>query len=182
MTGNKTGHDPLLLAAQVLLWFFIGVMGFALVMVGIGTPAAAIFQDRIVAEAAAKGIEAGPELVGAVIGILLATFAFLALAIYFLVLLLRIINSVKEGDPFVEINAERLSRMGWIALAGQIAMIPVGALVLWIAEITKDIDDVYVDSDFGISGSGVLLVLILFILARVFRQGAAMREDLEGTV
>ena len=29
---------------------------------------------------------------------------------------------------------------------------------------------------------GILLVLILFILARVFRHGAAMREDLEGTV
>ena len=27
-----------------------------------------------------------------------------------------------------------------------------------------------------------LLVVILFILARVFRHGAAMREDLEGTV
>ena len=30
--------------------------------------------------------------------------------------------------------------------------------------------------------SGILMVLVLFILARVFRHGAAMREDLEGTV
>ena len=37
-------------------------------------------------------------------------------------------------------------------------------------------------SDFGITLDGILLAVILFILARVFRQGAAMREDLEGTV
>ncbi len=30
--------------------------------------------------------------------------------------------------------------------------------------------------------TGILVVLTLFILARVFRQGAALREDLEGTV
>ena len=30
--------------------------------------------------------------------------------------------------------------------------------------------------------TGFLIVLVLFILARVFRHGAAMREDLEGTV
>ena len=30
--------------------------------------------------------------------------------------------------------------------------------------------------------SVVLMVIVLFILARVFKHGAAMREDLEGTV
>ena len=29
---------------------------------------------------------------------------------------------------------------------------------------------------------GILLALVLFILARVFREGAAMRSELEGTV
>lgn len=179
---TKTGNDPLLLAAQALLWFFIGVLIFALIMVGIGLPAAAIFQDRIIAEAAAKGITAGPELVGAVLVVLVAVFAMLALALYFVVLLLRIVRSVKDGDPFIEENAQRLHRMGWIALASQIVMIPLGAIGLWIAEITKDIEDVHVDTDVGLSLEGILLALILFILARIFRHGAAMREDLEGTV
>jgi hypothetical protein len=35
-------------------------------------------------------------------------------------------------------------------------------------------------SDFSLSALG--LAIVLFVLARVFRQGAAMREDLEGTV
>ena len=179
---TKTGNDPLLMAAQALLWFFIGVLIFALIMVGIGLPAAAIFQDKIIAEAAAKGITAGPELVGAVLVILVAVFAMLALALYFVVLLLRIVRSVKDGDPFIEDNAERLYRMGWVALASQIVMIPLGLISVWIADITKDVEDVHVDTEFGLSLEGILLTLILFILARVFRHGTAMREDLEGTV
>ena len=180
METNK--RDPLLLAAQGLLWFCIGVLGFALVMIGIGIPAAAIFHNDIIAEAAAKGIAAGPELVWAVLAILVAVAVFLGLALYFLVLLLRIVDSVKQGDPFIADNADRLSRMGWIALAGQVAMIPFGALSLWVAEIAKDVEEVRIDSEMGLNLEGVLLVLILFILARVFRKGTAMREELEGTV
>ena len=33
-----------------------------------------------------------------------------------------------------------------------------------------------------VSANGLLLVLVLFILARVFKTGAQMRDDLEGTV
>ncbi|HSM54053.1 MAG TPA: DUF2975 domain-containing protein [Erythrobacter sp.] len=180
-------RDPLLTAAQLLLYFFIGVLCFAVVMVGIGIPAAVIFQDRIVAEAAAHGVTSGPELVGAILVLLVATAAVLALAAYFLILLLRIVDSVKQGDPIVAINAERLSRMGWVALVGQLAAIPVGAMILWVAEVAKDAKDlgveaVHLKGDFGIDGSSILLVLILFILARVFRKGAEMREELEGTV
>lgn len=181
-TTTTTERDPLLLAAQGLLWFLIGVMAFALFFVALGTPAAAIFQDRIIAEAAKEGITAGPELVGAIVALMAAVTALLALAIYFLVLLLRIVTSVKHGDPFNAANAQRLSRMGWIALAGQLAMVPVGALALWMAEVTKDVEGVNINTEAGFSLEGVLLTLILFILARVFRKGAEMREELEGTV
>lgn len=39
-----------------------------------------------------------------------------------------------------------------------------------------------VDVDAGFSMSGWLAVLLTFLLARVFAEGARMREDLEGTV
>jgi len=74
--------------------------------------------------------------------------------------------------------------MAWLTLAMQLVTFPIGALAVWLgAEMTKlgahtKIDDL----DMGISGNGLLLMLILFILARVFRQGAAMRAELEGTV
>jgi len=39
-----------------------------------------------------------------------------------------------------------------------------------------------VDLDAGFSINGWLAVLLTFVLARVFAEGALMREDLEGTV
>src|SRR3546814_7886558 len=53
--------------------------------------------------------------------ILVGTAGLLALAVWFMLLLLRIIASVGEGEPFTLENSKRLARMGWIALAGQLA-------------------------------------------------------------
>ena len=39
-----------------------------------------------------------------------------------------------------------------------------------------------VDLDAGFSVSAWLAILLTFVLARVFAEGARMREDLEGTV
>src|SRR3546814_14312898 len=101
------------------------------------------------------------------------TAGLLARAGGFMLLLLRILASVGEGEPLTRENSKRLARMGWIALAGQLASLPVGALVLWIASQVKDLpaaNHLRFEADFGLDGEGILLVLILFILARVFRS------------
>jgi len=113
------------------------------------------------------------------IAALLYGVALLALAIYFFQLLRRIIKSVGEGDPFVAINASRLTRMGWLALAIELAKLPLIAIVRWMTTQFNP-EDVQVDLEFSVTG--LLLAQVLFILARVFKHGAAMREDLEGTV
>ena len=99
------------------------------------------------------------------------------LGLLFIRLLRRIIDSVAQGDPFIPENAVRLSQMGWLSVAVQLIAIPAGALSGWIA-YTGHLRYI----DVGFSVGGVVLALILFILARVFRQGAQMRADLEGTV
>ena len=180
-------RDPLLTAARLLLMAFIGVIGVAAVAIVLAIPLVIGFQNRVLVEIARKGVETGPEMIGAIALVLAGVAALLAMAIYFLALLRRIVLSVGDGDPFIPDNAERLSRMGWLVLAGQIASIPVGALFLWIASVVEDspaADQVHADfqSDFGFSFSSLLLMLVLFILARVFRRGAEMREELEGTV
>ena len=38
------------------------------------------------------------------------------------------------------------------------------------------------DVNYEISVSGLLAILMTFVLARVFQRGAEMREELEGTV
>ena len=175
--------DPLLAGANALLVFFIAVMSLVAVMFAVAGPAALIFEDQIVAEFAKNGVADSDKMFPAVGLVFPALAALIALGIYFLVLLRRIVRSVGDGDPFIPINAQRLSRMGWLALFGQLVSIPAGAAVVWAARIAADNPDkVRVDDDFGFTFGGVLLVLILFILARVFRRGAEMREELEGTV
>jgi len=97
-------------------------------------------------------------------------------------LLKRIVDTVGEGDPFVPENARRLTQMAWLSLGVQLAALPIGAIGLWIEEVTEGKGGADITVDSGLSGNGLLLMLILFILARVFRQGAAMRAELEGTV
>ncbi len=180
---KKLSADPLLAAAQILLIFLIGVLGFAILMMAIGLPALVIFQDEVVAGMAAEGVANGADLILPIALVLAGAIGLIGLAVYFLVLLRRIVSSVGEGDPFAPVNADRLSRMGWVALAGQIAALPIGAVVAWIAvQVGDQVENIHIDEEMGVSLSGLLLILVLFILARVFRHGAAMREDLEGTV
>ena len=97
----------------------------------------------------------------------------------FLSLLGLIIGTVGEGDPFVQANADRLGEMGRISLIifGLSVLVTVGG----IAYVAMGLP-VEGKVEFDISLESLLLALVLFILARVFRHGAAMRDDLEGTV
>lgn len=91
--------------------------------------------------------------------------------------LVAMVETVRAGDPFVAANAYRLQTIAWALLALQL-------LALVIAAIAKAISTPAhpVDLDAGVSINGWLAVLLTFVLARVFAEGALMREDLEGTV
>lgn len=174
--------DPLLTAARLVIGFFAIMAGIAIAAVTVAIPAMLLNQDRVLAVIHGKGVQVGSELFGAALVLLACLIAFMALVIWFLLLLRRIVDTVGEGDPFVPENADRLARMGWIAIGTQLLMIPAGAMALWFADIFKDVEDVQIDQDVGISGGAIVLILVLFILARVFRRGTEMRDDLEGTV
>lgn len=175
--------DPLLTAARWLINFGIAVCGFVVIAITIALPAIFFNQDRIFAALKEDGktVVAGDFLLGVSTSIALLA-VLLALAIWFLLLLRRIVGTVAEGDPFIHDNATRLSKMGWIAVAAQVLEFPLVGAVIWTATMIEDHDSVRIDDNAGIDGGGIILILVLFILARVFRQGAAMREDLEGTV
>jgi hypothetical protein len=95
--------------------------------------------------------------------------------------MIQLIDSTASDDPFTVTNADRLARMGWLSLAIQLCGVPLGAMALWLSEHIKA-DKADLDINIGFSGSGLVLMLVLFILSRIFRHGAAMREELEGTV
>ncbi|GHC91730.1 hypothetical protein GCM10007079_39330 [Nocardiopsis terrae] len=106
-----------------------------------------------------------------------------SLAVAFLVL--RIVQSLKAGDPFVPANVRRLygiaftvmaAALVWTAVDGttaaalQRAALPVEGHVLF---------EVRLDSG---AVSGLLVGFLLAALAEVFRRGTRMRDDVEGLV
>ena len=91
--------------------------------------------------------------------------------------LLAMVETVRAGDPFVAANASRLQVIAWALLALQLLSMVIGAVGEAISSPAHP-----VDLDAGFSVNGWLAVLLTFVLARVFAEGALMREDLEGTV
>jgi hypothetical protein len=91
--------------------------------------------------------------------------------------LLAMVGTVRAGDPFVAANAQRLQVIAWVLLIQQIIGIVIGEIAKAISTPAHP-----VDLDAGFSVNGWLAVLLTFVLARVFAEGAVMREDLEGTV
>lgn len=94
-----------------------------------------------------------------------------------LIRLLRMVESVGRGDPFVSANAYRLNALAWALLALQVLSMVIGAIGESIS--SKEFP---LHLDAGFSVNGWLAVILTFVLARVFAEGTLMREDLEGTV
>ena len=172
--------DPLLGAARVLIVLIQVLVIFAMVMIGIGIGALLSVQSaQITAKIAETGAPSGAYWL--LIGAMALVFVLLSLAFRFFRELTGIVNSVGEGDPFQIENADRLTRMGWLSLGAHGLAFVLAALSSWSAPYLEKAGH---NAEFGfdVEITGVLLTLILFILARVFRRGAEMREELEGTV
>lgn len=178
-TGKK--RDALLITAKAGTILARALLVLGMVAVAIGIVAMTLAGMGYLPEAVRVEFDPAPDgrtawlLVGTMIGALAA----LALSYDFTARLARIIDTVGEGDPFIMDNAVRLNRMAWLALAVQIVSIPAALLGGW-AEMNLEAGTFEFDSD--ISLTGLALALLLFILARVFREGARMRDELEGTV
>ena len=122
----------------------------------------------------------GPEADRVIFGLrAMAVIGLAAIPLHYIVLkrLLAIVETVRAGDPFVAANAARLQTIAWILLALQVLSLVVGGIARNISTPGHPID-----VDAGFSVSGWLAVLLTFLLARVFAEGAIMRDDLEGTV
>jgi hypothetical protein len=179
MPGDPAAKRDLLLATvRVVLSV---VMAAALFVVGssiVASLLAQLWQVPILAHLSqSAGRALPPSMSNAISGVFALIALSTALGFLFIRNLRRIVDTVAEGDPFIPENAVRLERMAWLVLTIELVAIPSGALAGWIA---------YVGHvrylDVGVSIGALILALILFVLARVFRRGAEMRDELEGTV
>jgi hypothetical protein len=91
--------------------------------------------------------------------------------------LLAIVETVSAGDPFVVINAERLLTIAWSIVVLELMHVAVVVLAngVWVEGQKVDIGG-------KLSITPWLTILLLFVLARVFDQGARMRDELTGMV
>lgn len=175
--------DPLLLAGRVLTYIMQAFMALGAVALTLAFTLFTIFRDKVDAELVQEFGEKAANVPA------LQILALIALAIGALVLIFRffgklrrIIETVEEGDPFVPDNADRLTAMAWHLTAVYSLAAIMGLIAISIAPFVDMIGDG--DSEFalGFDLSAIMMIIVLFILARVFRKGTEMRDDLEGTV
>lgn len=166
--------DPLLTAATVAT--VLARIALVIGMIGLGAAfAAAVFRPDLLARPPIIGIGAGKQddIPAASLAIVALTIAAFALLYDFAGRLAKIIATVRHGDPFTLANAARLTRMAWLAM------------IVQGINVSQTLMSTYLPSNgmnTPMSLTALIVGLLLFILARVFRHGAAMREDLEGIV
>ena len=133
-----------------------------------------VMPDRI----AALAVKTHPELIaGDVIAALrislLATPIMIGIIHKLLASLLAIIDTIPSGAVFSVANAARLRTVAWM-------MVATSALDdVWGIACTRLIGPYFL---WSFTLTGWIAALMLFVLALVWHQGAAMQADLEGTV
>lgn len=86
-------------------------------------------------------------------------------------LMLCIVDSARAGDPFVPENGVRLRNIGWLMLAVNLVT---GSTIAAALQGQLKFPPV--------SFATVLGVLMIFVIARIFETGSAMRDELKETV
>lgn len=183
MTMTHKPNDLLLLAGKILTLIMQGVFALVGGLLALLIPVVLLFQNTINSELVAEAGEAVQAFPAFSIALIFAIMvAGFVLGFMFFGKLRHIINTVSEGDPFVPENADRLNLMGWLGLGIYALTAALSVVALSIGDWASEIDGADFDIDVGIDLQALLLIIILFILARVFKHGTAMRDDLEGTV
>ncbi len=112
---------------------------------------------------------------------MLLTAAF-AVAVYVSVLLViffrlrQVFATLILGDPFQPENVGRLRIVGLGLIALEVAGYLVRLALIWAIPEKRD------NADFGLNLSGWFAILVVFVLAEVFREGARLRRDAELTI
>ena len=169
---TRTSAQALAIARPVIQGLIVLNAGYALLITGLlatsffieGWPQRPLGFDMV---------NAHPLLGHGLRAIVLIGLAGAAIVHTLLRRLLAIVDTVRDGDPFILENAQRLNAIAWsiAALEGLRLIVAAIAAVVW--EPGKF--DAF-------SLAAWLAVLLMFVLAGVFAHGARMRADLEGTV
>ncbi len=150
-----------LYGVAILAGFIASLVAEVPVMTALGVPPSA---------------ETGPLIEGMR---LIAALGLVSVPLQYVILrrLLDIVDSVRARASFAAENAGKLLGIAWALLGLQVLSVVIGAIA---GLVSTPAHPLHLDA--GFSTSGWLAVLLLFVLARVFAEGARMRDELEGTV
>lgn len=171
LVGKRSAASVL----RVVLGVFNGVLGFAAVVLAL-IVGALILSPQFGGTLDGWVAEAGGEEAGFVRAQALFYFAAmlsLIATIWIFSLLRRMLKAVNAGDAFEHANVGRLQGIGLGLAALEVTSWVVQAFRPRGAGEAFDLD---VDARLWVA------VLVVFILAEVFRQGARMRDDAQMTV
>ena len=184
-SDNET-NDLVLKVTRGILIFSKWIMVLAIGVLAIIIPALPFTPDKILVEMGRPFVNPpGADALWMLAAILTVVIVILLIALFAINRLRKIVDSVGEGNPFTRINGVRLRGIGIAAFLIQLCGLIVGMLGTGLVAIlgaTKPGETVDMGFEANISLSGILLVLLLIILARVFDRGAEMQEELEGTI
>jgi hypothetical protein len=168
METARVQGDWLLPACRILTYLLMTIFALAFAALIVLFAMMAVQRPELAARTASMNIAAGLAI---------------ALSFRFVQLLGQVIGSVREGEPFASVNVRRLNQMAALALAYQLVLtlsFLFGAGDFNLMKIGP-MEGLFSNSG-GLSLDGLILALILFILARVFRHGAQLHDDLAGTI
>ena len=169
-------YPAALTAARVILRFLVPlniVMGVLI----LGLLVATFVSPWLMAAVAGERPGASPLLIPGLRLLAVIGLCAIPLAHTLYTRLLAILGSVRAANPFVPENAARLQTIAWALLGLQLLHLAAGAVAFGASSKAAPLD-----IDWNFSVTGWLAVLLVFVLARVFDHGTALREDLEGTV
>lgn len=123
------------------------------------------------------------DIAGMVLIFLVSGAACLILVQFILRAILRVVASASEGDPFVAENADDLVQVAWLLLGiHAVQYLTAFAVNAFIPATLEKFPFPHVGHPGEINATGLFTVLLIFVLARIFRRGAEMRAELEATV
>jgi len=176
MSGTRKNSMAAVLSTVVTVIFWLaivlGTILFLILGIGLLGSLNGGELDLPLVEARADGVPAG-RIAAALVGLVV----FAPGIAYVCAQLRKILSTLADGDPFVPENAPRLTQ---IAVAiGLVEVIRMCSVLILAA--TVDLGEGYV-ANININLAVWGAVIVLFILAQVFKEGTRLREEEKMTI
>ena len=175
---EPSGHKPLIRILLTLLRGAQIILGLAALLMVLAALIFAIpsrLRDTVLEGIETSGLPSMTALAVACLGSAIIAAAWYAV----LHMLIRVVRTVQDGDPFIEANIGRLRGM-WILIAVTEIFRMIVHSVADLALETASVSSVETGLDIRIGTW--FLVFVIATLSEAFRHGAALRRDQELTI